>query len=131
MATLVAVLAKPWATLGLTIPFLVMGILGDAWMTQNLSWWAAALASATQVDLSAAHRIDPGHFAGSEEAFRHWDAQGEVPATCAKCHSAGGLPESLANAGTTILSGTTLATTRPIGRRAIPSLPCRSPAGPR
>jgi hypothetical protein len=26
-----------------------MGILGAAWMTQNLSWWATALASATQV----------------------------------------------------------------------------------
>ncbi len=66
---------------------------------------------ATPVDLSTAHRIDPGHFAGSEEAFRHWDAEGEVPASCAKCHSAGGLPQFLANGGTTILSGTTLATT--------------------
>ena len=37
-------------------------------------------------------RIDHGHFAGSEEAFRHWDAEGEVPAGCAKCHSAAGLP---------------------------------------
>ena len=45
-ATLVAVLA----TLGLTIPFLVLGILGAAWLTQNLSWWATALASATQVN---------------------------------------------------------------------------------
>jgi len=38
------------------------------------------------------HRIDQGHFAGSEEAFRHWDEDGEVSASCAKCHSAGGLP---------------------------------------
>ena len=45
-ATLVAVLA----TLGLTIPFLVLGILGAAWLTQNLTWWATALASATQVN---------------------------------------------------------------------------------
>jgi hypothetical protein len=37
-------------------------------------------------------RIDHGHFAGSEEAFRHWDEDGEVSASCAKCHSAGGLP---------------------------------------
>ena len=37
-------------------------------------------------------RIDHGHFAGSEEAFRHWDEDGEVPASCAKCHSADGLP---------------------------------------
>jgi len=44
--TLVAILA----TLGLTIPFLVLGILGAAWLTQNLSWWATTLASATQVN---------------------------------------------------------------------------------
>ncbi|MEJ2207717.1 MAG: hypothetical protein P8129_01600 [Anaerolineae bacterium] len=44
------------------------------------------------VDLSNAHRIDHGHFAGSEEAFRHWDEEGMVPASCATCHSAEGLP---------------------------------------
>jgi hypothetical protein len=44
------------------------------------------------VDLSQAHRIDSGHFASSQEAFRHWDTEGEVPGTCAKCHSAAGLP---------------------------------------
>jgi len=38
------------------------------------------------------HRIDHGHFAGSEEAFRHWDEDGEVPGRCSKCHSADGLP---------------------------------------
>jgi hypothetical protein len=48
----------------------------------------------TPVDLAAAHRIDHGHFAGSEEAFRHWDEEGGVvPGTCAKCHSATGQPE--------------------------------------
>ena len=46
----------------------------------------------TPVDLSAASRIDHGHFAGSEEAFRHWDEDGEVPGRCSKCHSAAGLP---------------------------------------
>ncbi|HWQ05072.1 MAG TPA: cytochrome c3 family protein [Longilinea sp.] len=49
----------------------------------------------TPVDLSKAHRIDPGHFAGSEMAFRDWDADGAVPATCSKCHSATGLPQFL------------------------------------
>jgi hypothetical protein len=53
------------------------------------------------VDLSEAHRIDDGHFAGSEEAFRHWDEEGMVPAECAKCHSAEGLPVHLQN-GTNI-----------------------------
>jgi hypothetical protein len=51
-------------------------------------------------DLDAAlveglHRIDAGHFAGSEEAFRHWDEDGEVPGRCSKCHSATGLPAFL------------------------------------
>ena len=44
------------------------------------------------VDLSNANRIDHGHFAGSEEAFRHWDEDGAVQGSCAKCHSAAGLP---------------------------------------
>lgn len=50
-------------------------------------------AIATPVDLANANRIDAGHFAGSEEAFRHWDAEGGVvPGTCSRCHSAAGLP---------------------------------------
>jgi hypothetical protein len=35
------------------------------------------------VDMTAMHRIDAGHFAGSEEAFRHWDEEGAVPGSCA------------------------------------------------
>jgi hypothetical protein len=46
----------------------------------------------TPVDLSMAHRIDAGHFAATEMAFRDWDSAGEIPATCSKCHSATGLP---------------------------------------
>jgi hypothetical protein len=49
-------------------------------------------ALSTPIDLSAAHRIDPGHFAGSTEAFRHWDAEGVVPGACTRCHTAEGLP---------------------------------------
>jgi hypothetical protein len=44
------------------------------------------------IDMTAMNRIDHGHFAGSEEAFRHWDAEGEVEAGCTRCHSAYGLP---------------------------------------
>ena len=49
-------------------------------------------AISTPVELAAANRNDDGHFAGSEEAFRHWDEDGEVPGRCSKCHSAEGLP---------------------------------------
>ena len=49
------------------------------------------------VDLAAANRVDHGHFAGSEEAFRHWAAAGGIePGSCAKCHSATGQPEYIA-----------------------------------
>jgi hypothetical protein len=49
------------------------------------------------VSLEEAHRIDDGHFAGSEEAFRHWDEDGQVPGDCAKCHTGVGLPIHLQN----------------------------------
>lgn len=49
------------------------------------------------VDLSKAARDDAGHFLAIGEPFRHWDAEGEVPADCAKCHTAGGLPFRLKN----------------------------------
>jgi hypothetical protein len=48
-------------------------------------------AISTPVDLSTAHREDPGHFAASKEAWRHWDEDGEVSSSCAKCHSGEGL----------------------------------------
>jgi len=41
-------------------------------------------------------RTDVGHFDGSSESFRHWDEDGAVPGSCAKCHSATGLPTYLA-----------------------------------
>ncbi|MCB0018684.1 MAG: hypothetical protein KDE09_12915 [Anaerolineales bacterium] len=46
----------------------------------------------TPMDVSGLRRIDHGHFAGSEEAFRHWDEEGAVPGSCSRCHSANGLP---------------------------------------
>jgi hypothetical protein len=49
-------------------------------------------ALSTPIDMSGLSRIDHGHFAGSEEAFRHWDEDGHVPGSCSKCHSGQGLP---------------------------------------
>lgn len=51
-------------------------------------------------DVSNFVRNDAGHFAGNTEPFRHWDAEGEVPGTCAKCHSATGLPQFLKEGAT-------------------------------
>ncbi len=47
----------------------------------------------TPIDLSMAARDDAGHFASASEAWRHWDEEGAVPASCAKCHTATGLPQ--------------------------------------
>jgi hypothetical protein len=49
------------------------------------------------VEMEFAHRNDPGHFDTTAEAFRHWDEDGVVPGTCARCHTSGGLPVFLAN----------------------------------
>jgi hypothetical protein len=42
------------------------------------------------------NRDDAGHFAGSDEAFRHWDDDGRVSSSCSTCHSSEGLPFLLA-----------------------------------
>lgn len=44
------------------------------------------------IELKTAQRNDAGHFDGSSESFRHWDAEGVVAAGCTKCHTAAGLP---------------------------------------
>ncbi len=56
-------------------------------------------ALATPVDITNAQRNSAGHFDGTAEAFRHWDAEdpAEVPGTCAKCHTSEGLPFFLHN----------------------------------
>lgn len=57
----------------------------------------AAEGMTSPVDTAAMARDDAGHFAGNTEAFRHWDAEGgQVPAACARCHSAYGMPQFVA-----------------------------------
>jgi hypothetical protein len=43
-------------------------------------------------ETSQLNRDDPGHFNTTREAFRHWDEDGVVDATCTRCHTAEGLP---------------------------------------
>ncbi|MGD9347314.1 MAG: cytochrome c3 family protein [Candidatus Aminicenantes bacterium] len=47
------------------------------------------------VNIDDMHRTDEGHFDGSAEAWRHWDEDGEVSGSCAKCHSDVGLRDLL------------------------------------
>ena len=49
------------------------------------------------INMTGMHRGDEGHFDGSTEAWRHWDADGEVSSSCAKCHSATGLQDFIRN----------------------------------
>lgn len=60
----------------------------------------ASLNEALGSPLAQGQRNPPGHFDGRAEAFRHWDAEGEVPAACVKCHTAEGLPMFLKNNAT-------------------------------
>lgn len=64
------------------------------WTAQNWLDLPAREAAGQSGAASAGHlsRTDEGHFDGSSEAWRHWDADGAVPASCAKCHTAEGLP---------------------------------------
>ncbi len=68
---------------------------------EDLNVALADLTPPAAIDLSGVSRTDEGHFDGSSEAWRHWDADGAVEADCAKCHSAEGLPIFIEN-GTNI-----------------------------
>ena len=45
-----------------------------------------------------------GHADFGAEAFRHWDEDGEVPISCARCHSAGGFRDYIGADGSPIFS---------------------------
>ncbi len=81
-------------------------------------------ALAEPVDIEAAARNDVGHFDGTSEAFRHWDAEGDVPADCAKCHSADGLPQFLENNGTVAVAGSSVRTTGVVAAEPSNGLAC-------
>ncbi len=51
----------------------------------------------TDINMSLYTRDDAGHFEASAEAFRHWDADGEVPGSCSNCHSSEGASFFIAN----------------------------------
>lgn len=81
---------------------------------------------AKPVDISKAQRNDAGHFDGTAVAFRYWDSQGTVPAQCAKCHAADGLPQFLANNGTVAVAGANVLTVGVTGARPSNGLACET-----
>lgn len=52
-------------------------------------------AAPNPIALPGLARNDEGHFDGSSEAWRHWDADGSVPSGCARCHSGMGIADFL------------------------------------
>lgn len=79
---------------------------------------------AKPVDMSKAVRNDAGHFDGTSAAFRYWDNSGVVPAQCAKCHAAAGLPQFLANNGTVAVAGANVLTVGVTGAKPSNGLAC-------
>jgi hypothetical protein len=76
------------------------------------------------VDMTKLMRDDAAHFAGNTEPFRHWDSTGEVPAGCAKCHSAGGLPQYIHNAGTEVITKSGVQITGVVGQPVANGFAC-------
>ena len=79
---------------------------------------------AKPVDIEAAARNDAGHFDGTAMAFRDWDDAGMVPADCAKCHSAVGLPQFIKNGGTVAVAGSSVRTTGVVGAEPANGFAC-------
>jgi hypothetical protein len=88
---------------------------GNKYIVQLLYDSTEALNSklASPMDMSKMTRDDAGHFAGNSAPFRDWDDTGVVPYSCAKCHSAQGLPSFIANGGTVVVDSR--GTTRIVG----------------
>ncbi len=76
------------------------------------------------VDMTKLARDDAGHFAGDTMPFRDWDSTGVVPAGCAKCHSAGGLPQYIANAGTEVVTKAGVQITGVVGQPVANGFAC-------
>jgi len=51
----------------------------------------------TGIDMGKLERTAPAHFNAASEPFRHWDKDGIVPGSCAKCHTDSGLATFLVN----------------------------------
>jgi len=68
-----------------------------------------------QAELAYSLWVDSGHADFSAEAFRHWDEDGEIPTSCAACHSSFGFQDFVGADGTPseVLESPTNRTTNP------------------
>jgi hypothetical protein len=73
-------------------------------------------ALSTPIDMAKLHRNDSAHFDATATAFRDWDSEGEVPATCSKCHSASGLPLFIKEAAASSDSVTGVTIAQPVSQ---------------
>ena len=81
---------------------------------------------ATKIDMTKMVRDDAGHFAGNTMPFRDWDSTGVVPAACAKCHSATGMPQFIANAGTEVVTKSGVQITGVVGQPVSNGFECKT-----
>jgi len=107
---------------------------GTSFLDQN----ASSTSSGSELESAnlahgALQRTDEGHFDGSSMAFRDWDDTGTVPATCAKCHSALGLPTLLATGaiktGMPSANGFLCSTCHTVPPLTYPAGPVKFPSG--
>ncbi|MDO6388154.1 hypothetical protein [Uliginosibacterium sp. 31-12] len=73
---------------------LVLALMAAALLTPCL---AAEPAAAQSKPAGARIEMGVGHFNRDGKAFHYWDQAAEIPAGCARCHAAQGVPEYLAN----------------------------------
>lgn len=77
-------------TMGLTRPGDESAVLAQA--SYDHTDIVSAMPVMGHLAIENLRRDDAGHFDATAEAWRHWDEDGEVSASCATCHSADGLP---------------------------------------
>jgi len=79
------------------------GVLGFMYSTKG-DKTAEEAAPMVQIGVMTNKWAASAHGDSSSIAFRHWDEEGEVPVTCAKCHSSTGMQDYLGADGTAAMT---------------------------
>jgi len=78
--------ARAWR---IAVVFVATAFLVAACATEKRSTESKARASGARIQMGV------GHFNREGKAFHYWDKEKEIPAVCARCHGANGVPEYL------------------------------------